>query len=92
MFRWPTVRISIARWSPQRTRSAAGLGGRSPNARAALVAIADRLQDHAEAFMSLLTSEQGKPRAMAQWVGEPRPHMSPADVSPNSDQPCASIV
>lgn len=34
---------------------------------AALTAIADRFQDHADAFMSLLTSEQGKPRAMAQW-------------------------
>ncbi|MCV7164649.1 aldehyde dehydrogenase family protein [Mycobacterium stomatepiae] len=33
----------------------------------ALAAIADRLECHAEEFMALLTSEQGKPRAMAQW-------------------------
>ncbi|MDF3281145.1 aldehyde dehydrogenase family protein [Gordonia sp. N1V] len=30
-------------------------------------AIGDRLEEHAEEFMALLTSEQGKPRAMAEW-------------------------
>ncbi|MGY4103484.1 aldehyde dehydrogenase family protein [Nocardia sp. R16R-3T] len=30
-------------------------------------AIGDRLEEHAEDFMALLTAEQGKPRAMAEW-------------------------
>jgi acyl-CoA reductase-like NAD-dependent aldehyde dehydrogenase len=34
---------------------------------AALNAIADAIEDHAEAFMALLTKEQGKPRAGAEW-------------------------
>jgi acyl-CoA reductase-like NAD-dependent aldehyde dehydrogenase len=34
---------------------------------AALNAIADAIEDHAEAFMTLLTKEQGKPRAGAEW-------------------------
>src|ERR1700744_5371839 len=34
---------------------------------AAVAAIGDRLEAHAETFMKLLTAEQGKPRAMAEW-------------------------
>ncbi len=34
---------------------------------AALNAIADRIERHAEDFMRLLTREQGKPRAGAEW-------------------------
>ncbi|KAA0079488.1 aldehyde dehydrogenase family protein [Mycolicibacterium sp. P9-64] len=34
---------------------------------AAVAAIGDRLEAHAEQFMALLTSEQGKPRPMAEW-------------------------
>lgn len=30
-------------------------------------AIGDRLEEHAEEFMTLLTTEQGKPRPMAEW-------------------------
>lgn len=30
-------------------------------------AIGDRLEEHAEEFMALLTTEQGKPRPMAEW-------------------------
>ena len=34
---------------------------------AIVAAIGDRLEEHAEEFMALLTAEQGKPRAMAEW-------------------------
>jgi acyl-CoA reductase-like NAD-dependent aldehyde dehydrogenase len=34
---------------------------------AALEAIGDRIQEHSEEFMALLTREQGKPRAGAEW-------------------------
>ena len=34
---------------------------------AILSSIGDRLEAHAEEFMALLTAEQGKPRAMAEW-------------------------
>ncbi|CAJ1585796.1 aldehyde dehydrogenase family protein [[Mycobacterium] wendilense] len=34
---------------------------------AAVAAIGDRLEQHAEDFLALLTAEQGKPRAMAEW-------------------------
>ena len=34
---------------------------------AAVAAIGDRLEQHAEEFMALLTREQGKPRPMAEW-------------------------
>ncbi|OBH13576.1 aldehyde dehydrogenase family protein [Mycobacterium sp. E1747] len=34
---------------------------------AAVAGMGDRLEAHAEAFMKLLTAEQGKPRAMAEW-------------------------
>lgn len=34
---------------------------------AAVSAIGDRLEQHAEEFMALLTTEQGKPRPMAEW-------------------------
>ncbi|ORW99108.1 aldehyde dehydrogenase [Mycobacterium triplex] len=34
---------------------------------AAVSSIGDRLEAHAEEFMTLLTAEQGKPRAMAEW-------------------------
>ncbi len=34
---------------------------------AAVSAIGDRLEAHAEEFIALLTTEQGKPRAMAEW-------------------------
>ncbi|MGQ4615145.1 aldehyde dehydrogenase family protein [Nocardia sp. R7R-8] len=34
---------------------------------AVVSAIGDRLEEHAEEFMALLTAEQGKPRAMAEW-------------------------
>lgn len=34
---------------------------------AIVAAIGDRLEEHAEEFLALLTAEQGKPRAMAEW-------------------------
>lgn len=34
---------------------------------AAVTAIGDRLEAHAEEFLALLTAEQGKPRSMAEW-------------------------
>ncbi|QVI27278.1 aldehyde dehydrogenase family protein [Mycolicibacterium neoaurum] len=37
------------------------------NRQAAVAAIGDRLEAHAEEFLNLLTAEQGKPRAMAEW-------------------------
>ena len=39
----------------------------SAQRRAALVGIADAIDGHAEQFMTLLTREQGKPRAGAEW-------------------------
>jgi len=37
------------------------------NRQAIVAAIGDRLEAHAEEFLDLLTAEQGKPRAMAEW-------------------------
>ncbi|WP_051194429.1 aldehyde dehydrogenase family protein [Nocardia jiangxiensis] len=34
---------------------------------AVVSAMGDRLEEHAESFIALLTAEQGKPRAMAEW-------------------------
>ncbi|MFP5021586.1 aldehyde dehydrogenase family protein [Pseudonocardia phyllosphaerae] len=49
-------------------RAFPGWSARPIEERQALVsAIGDRLEEHAEGFMALLTREQGKPRAGAEW-------------------------